>query len=132
MRLTIEFPMNVVRAYNGASRLDETLDDNISYLIGKHCYDSNIEFEILNLNFVDSEPNVNDELISYQVRLGIDSSEFQVDWILKELENEKFEKGLTIKSENGDILYGDPYSADLQHRRELKNNKQTTTKSKLG
>ena len=111
--------MYVVCSYNGAEELDVTLDDNISYLIGKYCYDNGIAFKILDLCFVDPEPNVHDELVRYQVELGINSNEFNTDWMLKELEIENFEKGLTIRSENGEILYADEYSADIQVRRKI-------------
>jgi len=119
MKLIIEFPMNIVCSYNGASNLDETLDGNISYLIGKHCYDNKIYFKILNLVFVKPKPNVNDELIRYQVEIGLNPIDFNIDWIINELEIENFEKGLTIKSENNEILYADKYTADIQHRRGL-------------
>lgn len=112
--------MNIVCSYKGASNLDETLDNNISYLIGKHCCDNKIDFKILNLDFVKPEPNVNDELIRYQLEIGMNLTDFKTDWILKELEIENFEKGLTIKSENNDILYADEYTADIQYRRSLK------------
>lgn len=120
MKLIVEFPMSAVCSYNGASNLDETLNDNISYLIGKHCYDNKIAFKILNLDFVKPERNVNDELIRYQIEIGLDFTDFKTDWILKELEIENFEKGLTIKSDKNEILYADEYTADIQYRRSLK------------
>ncbi len=119
MKLIVEFPMYVVCSYHGADELDVTLDDNISYLIGKYCYDNGIAFKILDLCFVAPEPNVHDELLRYHVELGVNSDEFKTDWMLKELEIENFEKGLTIRSENGEILYADEYSADIQVRRKI-------------
>ncbi len=112
--------MNIVCSYNGASNLDETLENNLSYLIGKHCYDNNIDFKILKLDFVKPEPNVNDELIRYQIEIGMSPIDFNTDWILNELEIENWEKGLTIKSENDEILHADEYTADIQYRRKLK------------
>lgn len=125
MKLIIEFPIIVLNAYNGASNLDETLDDNITYLIGKNCYDNQIEFKIVNFDFVPPVPNVNDELFRYQVELRVNEKDFKPDWMLKDLETEGFEKGLTIKSENGTILYADEYTADIPFRRELRNKKQS-------
>ena len=112
--------MNIVCSYHGASNLDKTLDDNISYLIGKYCYTNKIDFKILNLDFIKPEPNVNDELIRYQLDIGMKLQDFKTDWILKELEIQNFEKGLTIKSENNQILYADEYTADIKYRRILK------------
>ena len=112
--------MNVVCSYNGASNLDETLDDNISYLIGRYCYNNEIDFKILSLEFVEPEPNVNDELIRYKIEIGTNPIDFKTDWISKELEIENFEKGLTIKSDNDEILYADEHTADIEHRRKLK------------
>lgn len=128
MKLIVEFPMYVVCSYHGADELDVTLDDNISYLIGKHCYDNGIPFKILDLCFVEPEPNVHDELIRYQVELGVNSDEFNPNWMLKELEIENFEKGRTIRSEKGEILYADPFSADIQFRREIKKAKRHRSK----
>ena len=113
--------MNIVCSYKGASNLDETLDDNISYLIGKYCYDNKIDLKILNLDFVKSVPNINDELIRSQIEIGINADDFNSNWILKELEVERFDKGLTIKSEKDEILYVDEYTADFKYRRKLKN-----------
>ncbi len=112
--------MNIVCSYRGTSELDETLDDNISYLIGKHCYENEIDFKILNLDFVKPEPNVNDELVRYQIEIGLNPIDFKTEWILKELENENYENGLTIKSDNSEILYVDEYTADIQYRRKIK------------
>ncbi|MBL0020447.1 MAG: hypothetical protein IPP17_29425 [Bacteroidetes bacterium] len=130
MKLIVEFPMYVVCSYHGADELDVTLDDNISYLIGKYCYDNGIAFKILDLCFVDPEPNVHDELLRYQVELGVNSDEFNPNWMLKELEIENFEKGLTIRSENGAILYADEYSADIHFRREMKAPKRNRSEPK--
>ncbi len=121
--------MNIVCSYKGENSLDETLDDKISYLLGKYCYENKIDFKILNLDFVNPEPSVNDELVRYQIELGASSKDFNTDWILSELEMESFEKGLTIKSEHEEILYADEFTADIQFRRELKRNKRATTKA---
>ena len=120
MKLNFEFPLLILSRYNGPSNLDITLDDNITYLLGKHCYTNEIKFEILNLDWVKPQPNINDELIRYEIEVGIDDDEFKTDWILKELENEGYEKGLTIKSEHGKVIHVDPYTADIQLRRKMK------------
>lgn len=129
MKLIIEFPMNIICAYNGADNLDETLDDNISYLLGKHCYDNGVEFKILSLDFVQPKPNINDELIRYQVEMGLDQIDFKTEWILGELKHGNFEKGLTIKSVNDEILYADEYTADLRFRRALWKSKGVANKT---
>lgn len=120
MKLIIEFPMLIAITYHGASNLDETLDENISYLIGKYFYQNNIDFKILVLDFIAPKPNINDTLIRYEVELGIHKSEFQYEWILKELEEEGLEKGLTIKTPENEIIYADEYTADIPCRRKLK------------
>ncbi|WP_445457590.1 hypothetical protein [Flavobacterium sp. HNIBRBA15423] len=120
MKLLIEFPMQIVITYHGISNLDETLDENISYLIGKYFYQNNIDFKMLSLNFIASKPNINDKLIRYEIELGVNKSEFQYDWILKELEMEGYEKGLTIKTPENEIIYADEYTADITFRRKLK------------
>ena len=119
MKLTIEFPMHIVSAYHGKDNLDETMDENISYLIGKYCYDHQIDFKILSLDFIDAQPNVNDELVRYIVAIDTTSAPFKNEWILDELTKNGYEKGLTIKSEDGQILYADEYTADIQYRRTL-------------
>ena len=113
--------MHIVCAYNGASNLDETLDDNISYLIGKYFYENNIDFKILDMDFVVPEPEINDELVRYDVEIGIQPDKFNSDWIQKALKAEGFDKGLTIKSDNGRILFADEHTADIQYRRNTKN-----------
>ncbi|GAB5525748.1 MAG: hypothetical protein Roseis2KO_36200 [Roseivirga sp.] len=113
MKLIIEFPLYIVSSYNGISNLDETLDDNISYLIGKYCYDHNIGFRILELTIADPEPKVHDGLIRYQVELEINPDEFKTAWVLDELKTNGFEKGLTIKREDRTVLYSDEFSADI-------------------
>lgn len=120
MKLLIEFPMNVVINYHGASNLDETLDENISYLIGKYFYENKIDFKILNLEFISPKPSINDEMIQYEVEIGMNKSEFEYKWILNELKDAEFEKGLTIKSSESGIIYADLYTADIQQRRKLK------------
>ena len=120
MKLLIEFPLNVVTNYHGPSNLDETLDENISYLIGKYFYANKIDFKILELEFISPKPNTNDEMIQYLVELGINEKEFEYKWILNELKNAGFEKGLTIKSTENNIIYADQYTADIQQRRKIK------------
>ena len=120
MKLILELPLLILSRYHGVSNLDETLDNNITYLIGKYFYDHDIKFKILNLDWVKPQPNINDELIRYEVEVGVIEHEFKSDWILKELENEGYEKGLTIKSEHGKVIYVDPYTADIQLRRKMK------------
>jgi len=113
--------MHIVCSYNGASNLDETLDDNISYLMGKYFYDNNMDFEILDMDFVSPKPEINDELVRYHVEIGIQQDKFNSDWIRKALENEGFGNGLTIKSIHGKILFADSSTADIQYRRRIKN-----------
>ena len=79
MKLIIEFPLLILSTYNGVSNLDITLDDNITYLLGKHCYTNEIKFEILNLDWVKPQPNINDELIRYEVEFGVIEHEFKSD-----------------------------------------------------
>lgn len=45
------------------------------------------------------------------------SKEFKIEWIINSLEDNGFEKGLTIKK-NRDILYADEFTADIKYRRE--------------
>lgn len=120
MKLLIEFPVNIVTNYHGSSNLDETLDENISYLIGKYFYENQIDFKILELEFITPKPNTNDEMIQYIIELGINEKEFEYEWILNELKNAGFEKGLTIKSSENGIIYADQYTADIQQRRKIK------------
>ena len=108
--------MNIVSSYNGSSNLDETLDDNISYLVGKYFYANQIEFKILKLDFVKAVPACNDELIRYEIEFDLMQDQFEPTFIVMELKKEGFEKGLTIKYYNH-ILYADGYSADIQQRR---------------
>ena len=118
--------MNILCSYNGKSNLDETLDDNISYLIGKYFYDNKIGFKILDLDFIKPEPNINDELVRYQIEMDVNPTEFKIDWIRKELEIANFDKGLTIKSENHKILFADENTADIIYRRRIRSqNKQS-------
>ena len=120
MILFVEFPMDIVCSYNGTDNLDVTLDDNISYLIGKHFYDSGIKFNILDLNFISPKPNYHDELIRYKIEIELNGNNFDFNWILKKLKSNNFDKGLTIKSDKEEILYADQYSADIKLRRQLK------------
>ena len=117
MKLIIEFPMYILSGYHGISNLDETLDDNITHLIGKYFYDRNITFSILKIEHVQGVPNINDALVRYEVLIGLEETAFDPDWIFTELEQEGFERGLTIKSESGEILYADRHTADIQYRR---------------
>ena len=119
-KLFIEFPMHIVAHYHGASNLDETLDENISYLLGKYFYQNSIDFKILQLDFVDPQPNIHDKHIQYEIAVGVEKEVFNYEWILQELEREGFEKGLTIRNNNREIIFADQFSADIQWRRKLK------------
>lgn len=119
-KLFIEFPWNVIINYHGVSNLDVTLDENITYLIGKYFYQKNIPFKILQLDFVDPKPNVYDQHIRYDVEIEIEETVFKYEWILTELERAGFEKGLTIRSHTKEIIYADQFSADIQWRRKSK------------
>lgn len=112
--------MLVVIHYHGVDNIDVTLDDNISYLIGKYFYDNKMEFNILSLKIVKPKPNINDELIQYEVEIGVTKTEFRYEWILDEFKKTGFEKGLTIKSLENKIIYSDLFTADIQQKRKLK------------
>lgn len=120
MKLLIEFPLHIVKTYHGPGNLDETLDEHISYLIGKYCYDHQLTFRIHEIEFVDAQPKVHDELVRYWVELGVNPDQFDTRWISGELISAGYEKGLTIKTENGSTLHGDAYSPDIDFRRMLK------------
>lgn len=119
-KLFIEFPMHIIVHYHEVSNLDETLDENISYLLGKYFYQNSIDFKILQLDFVDPQPNIHDEHIQYVIEVGIEEEAFKYEWILTELEREGFEKGLTIRNNNREIIFADQFSADIQWRRKFK------------
>lgn len=85
MELIVEFPLQIVANYFWASNLDVALDDNISYLIGKHFFENSIEFKIKSLDFIKPKPNLNYDLIRYKIPVGLNSDSFQVSWILDEL-----------------------------------------------
>jgi len=117
--LIIEFPMCVVNAYNGAGNVDETLDDNITYIIGRHFHEYDIEFSIQSMNLVPPTPEVNDELVRYRVTIHSDDAEECPKRVLAELKADGFERGCTIKTMAGGLLHADEYTADIQVRRTL-------------
>ncbi len=125
MIIIVEFPLDIINSYNGASNLDITLDDNISYLIGKYFYENKIDFKIDKIEFVSLKHNKNDELVRYELQIAVDKSQFRYEWILNELKQNGFDKGSTIKDINGEIIYADDYMAN-------KTSKKASKKSVVG
>jgi len=119
MHLLIEFPMHVVASYHGPGNLDVALDDNISYLIGKYCHDHQIPFTIHSIDFVPAQPQLSDELVRYKVEMGMKKQEFKPEQIFEDLEKEGYERGLTIRELDGQILFADKATGDLPLRRQM-------------
>ena len=88
--------------------------------MGRYFYANEINFKILNLDFVERKPNVNDELIRYEIEIGVSEKEFKTDWILKELEDGGYQKGLTIKSVDGKVIFADLFTADIRFRKNVR------------
>ena len=122
-QLVIEFPTYILTGYNGLNNLDETLDDNITYVIGRYFYENEIGFAVESLNFIQPIPNHNDELVRYVVSIEHADPAFCVRTIVRELTDDGFERGCTIRIFGGAVLHADSHSADIRiRRREFPNN----------
>jgi hypothetical protein len=118
MNIIIEFPLQVLNSYNGQDNLDETLDENITWLIKEYFLENSIEFDFKeSIQFVKPTPQKNDELVRYN--LTIKSETLDLNNLVKKLENKGFEKGLTITTQDRSPIYFDQYTADIQFRRSL-------------
>ena len=122
-KLTIEFPMYVLATYNGGlSNLDETLDDNITYIIGRHFHENKIGFAIESMDTIPAVPSNNDELVRYVVNIESDDSNSCAQAVVRELTADRYAKGCTIRGIDGVVLYADSHTADIQLRREKHGN----------
>lgn len=117
MTITIEFPMMVLNEYGSTGGVYQTLDDHITDLIQKPFEERGTAAKINRIDFVDPTPNVNDELVRYELDVEDTEDAFKPKWILEALEAEGFEKGVTIKDHHGESLYNDAYTADIPLRR---------------
>jgi hypothetical protein len=119
MKIYIEFPMNLLQGSNGSDSVYQTLDDHVTDLVVKPFKDRDIPSKIVKIDFIDATPNTNDELVRYEVDAEMDEREFKPNWLLEALQEEGFEKGLTIKDHHGESLYNDEYTADIPLRRKM-------------
>ena len=119
-KLTVEFPMFVLAGYNGGlSNLDVTLDDNITYLLGRQFYEIDVDFNVISMEHVDPIPNQNDELVRYEIEIGNDDARSCATSIIAELTSEGYARGCTIRCADGLVLHADLLTADITLRRQL-------------
>lgn len=117
MTVYIEFPMIVLKEYEGEDNVYQILDDHITDLVRKPFQEKDIPVKITRLDFVDPVPNKNDELVRYELQVEEDELGVTPKEILHTLEEAGYEKGLTIKDHHGESLYNDEYTADIPLRR---------------
>ncbi|QDU58404.1 hypothetical protein Pan181_46390 [Aeoliella mucimassa] len=120
-QLIIEFPMRILAEYNGGlSNLDETLDDNITWLLGRPFDENGTPFQVECLNRVPATPDCNDPLVRYNVQVEHEDARLCASQIVATLTAEGYVRGCTIRTLDGQVLHVDSDTADIQLRRQLR------------
>ncbi|MBB5635262.1 hypothetical protein HDF26_004599 [Pedobacter cryoconitis] len=119
IEIKIEFPVSVLSEYNGPDNLDETWDENISYIINESLNDNNLlikeaRIEIYPVSVkIEPAPARNDEVFSYELTLIIKPPGCNFQFIADSLTSAGYQKGLCIKKKsayNGfETIYTDEY-----------------------
>lgn len=102
VEIVIEFPLNVLYAYNGADNLDVTWDDNIMYAIHNSLTEAGVQISKTEL----TEAN---GALSWHLLLIAVPPLLDLNCIVERLTKEGFEKGLhihrKINTQSIDTLY---------------------------
>lgn len=115
LEILIEFPVAVLASYYGISNLDETWDDNIFYLITNTLHEHQVHVKSANLTMKQASEKFLGK-ISYQLILLVRPPLFDFNWLLNDLREAGFQRGIHLKlaSKNGgfESRYRDESAAD--------------------
>ena len=121
MRLAFDFPQISIDKYHGPGNLDMTLEEGILDTILEALDKEGISANGPTFEFIPATPNQNDAFVRIWLSIDPARKPFPTQVIFQALQKEGYENGLTIRSENLEILFAHPDTPDIQYRRKLKN-----------